>query len=58
MNRKDIARMAEEADASPFPDMSVFGWGDVERLAAIIAAAEREACRKMFVAVIRARGDK
>ena len=46
MNRDDIIRMAEEASGGRQPD----GWGvmldheQLERFAALVAAAEREAC--------------
>ena len=53
MDREDIIRMAREAGISRFPD----NWGDawwqadsiaeLERFAALVAAAEREACAKV-----------
>ena len=49
MNRDDIIRMAEEASGGRQPD----GWGvmldheQLERFAALVAAAEREACAKV-----------
>ena len=49
MDRDDIIRMAEEASGGRQPD----GWGvmldheQLERFAAIVAAAEREACAKV-----------
>lgn len=46
MNREDIIRMAREAGAernSDFPDWS-FEDEQLERFAALVAAAEREAC--------------
>jgi hypothetical protein len=46
MNRDDIIRMAREADLlvlAQIPDDSVFV-ADLERFAALVAAAEREAC--------------
>ena len=70
MNREDIIRMAREAYMSP----TVFNAGDfvnlddLHRFAALVAAAEREACAKHFdgsdymmyrsevAAAIRARG--
>ncbi len=79
MNREDIIRMAREAGCKPFrspehwDDVQVFATPDVlERFAALVAAAEREACAKVvedycgawndegyaLAAAIRARGDK
>ena len=46
MNRDDIIRMAREAGAEVFPHASVFSANDVARFAALVAAAEREACAK------------
>ena len=45
MNREDIIRMAREAGYSSFGD----DWYDdrLERFAALVAAAEREACAKV-----------
>jgi len=49
MTKEDIIRMAEEASGGRQPD----GWGvmldhqQLERFAALIAAAEREACAKL-----------
>jgi hypothetical protein len=46
MNRDDIIRMAREADllvTTPISEDSVFV-ADLERFAALVAAAEREAC--------------
>jgi hypothetical protein len=46
MNRDDIIRMAREA-GMPMAWISVSGvlnWSDLERFAALVAAAEREAC--------------
>jgi hypothetical protein len=49
MNRDDIIRMAREALMSPSAE-GVY-WtatsGDLERFAALVAAAEREACAKV-----------
>ncbi len=42
MNRDDIIRMAREADASFETAESMF------KFAALVAAAEREACAKVF----------
>ncbi len=47
MNREDIIRMAREASNTPIdhhatPDL--FGVSQIERFAALVAAAEREAC--------------
>ena len=46
MNREDIIRMAREAGAEVFPHASVFSANDIARFAALVAAAEREACAK------------
>ena len=49
MNRDDITRMAREA-GMPMAWISVSGvlnWSDLERFAALVAAAEREACAKL-----------
>ena len=46
MNRDDIIRMAREAGAEVFPHASVFSANDIARFAALVAAAEREACAK------------
>jgi GNAT superfamily N-acetyltransferase len=43
MNREDIIRMAREAAGEPAWDDGVdWVWGEVERFAALVAAAERE----------------
>jgi len=55
MNRDDIIRLAKEVDAeiSAFIDyhydqeMVVFSKGQLERFAALVAAAEREACARV-----------
>ena len=55
MNRDDIIRMAREAGFSlknfaepPNPYIHIFGYGEtLERFAAIVAAAEREACARV-----------
>ena len=75
MDREDIIRMAGGAGFAP-PDGSFITWGasdeQLERFAALVAAAEREACAKVcdgmdhngvmiaadFAAAIRARGNK
>jgi hypothetical protein len=43
MNRDDIIRMAREAGFDVAPDE----WHWLERFAALVAAAEREACAKV-----------
>ena len=79
MDREAVIRMAREAGCKPFrspehwDDVQVFATPDVlERFAALVAAAEREACAKVvedycgawndegyaLAAAIRARGDK
>ena len=75
MNREDIIRMAKEAGAFFDGDCSVYDMPEhcFERFAALVAAAEREACAKLCdelrdedgfepygtecAAAIRARGD-
>ena len=54
MDREEIIRMAREAGCKPFrspkhwDDVQVFATPDVlERFAALVAAAEREACAKV-----------
>ena len=54
MDREDIIRMAREAGCKPFrspehwDDVQVFATPDVlERFAALVAAAEREACAEL-----------
>ena len=52
MNQEDIIRMAREAcDQAPREDWNstawVFGDETLERFAALVAAAEREACAKV-----------
>jgi hypothetical protein len=50
MDREDIIRMAGGAGFAP-PDGSFITWGasdeQLERFAALVAAAEREACAKV-----------
>ena len=49
MKREDIIRMAQEACGDPAWDGGVdWGWGEVERFANLVAAAEREACAKVL----------
>ena len=49
MNRDDIIRMAQEACGDPAWDGGVdWVWGEVERFAKLVAAAEREACAKIL----------
>ena len=54
MNREDIIRMAREAGfrdtTHPIVALGV-SWEQVERFAALVAAAEREACAKVCDAV-------
>ena len=45
MNREDIIRMAREAGLAYGPDEKPLG--SVTRFAALVAAAEREACAKV-----------
>ena len=54
MNREDIIKLAREAGCKPFrspehwDDVQVFATPDVlERFAALVAAAEREACAEL-----------
>jgi hypothetical protein len=42
MTRDDIIRMARESGIGP-----VYGYESIERFAALVAAAEREACAKL-----------
>jgi len=60
MDREDIIRMAREAGCKPFrspehwDDVQVFATPDVlERFAALVAAAEREACARWCDIVAR-----
>lgn len=71
MNRDDVIRMAREATDGPCPyDNGSVTWSftkpELERFAALVAAAEREACARMceaegllwgnrYAAAIRAR---
>ena len=69
MNRDDIIRMAREASNTPIDHHAtpeLFGVNQLERFAALVAAAEREACAKTCehqphwvacAAAIRARGN-
>jgi hypothetical protein len=68
MNREDIIRMAREAglwETRHSVEMAIGGVGELERFAALVASAEREACAKWlkdvvdapnWAEVIRARG--
>jgi len=75
MNRDDIIRMAREAGGYPAAAtdraLLLFSESHLERFAALVAAAEREACAKVCddlvlhqysasgcAAAIRARGEK
>ena len=68
MTPEDILRMAREAGL-PFYDSALSDQSPVERFAALVAAAEREACAKIawnhepdengpIETAIRARGEK
>ena len=53
MNREDIIRMAKEAGGiQTEPKVQPYFWrmhnGDLERFAALVAAAEREACAELI----------
>ena len=68
MNREDIIRMAQEAELLAKDDAWVSPYQEkMERFAALVAAAEREACAKVCehqphwracAAAIRARGQE
>ena len=50
MNREDIIRMAQEAglwETRHSVEMAIGGVGELERFAALVASAEREACAKL-----------
>jgi uncharacterized protein YggL (DUF469 family) len=49
MNRDDIIRMAREANADKFitENFWIFDGSELERFAALVAAAEREACAQV-----------
>ena len=53
MTQEDIIRMAHEADGILLSDSEIFGLGfefeiyQLERFAALVAAAERESCAKV-----------
>ena len=47
MTRDDIIRMAREAGISKPWDQEPVKWETLERFAALVAAAEREACAKV-----------
>ena len=65
MNRDDIIRMAREANCTTPGQVLQFTIEELERFAAFVAAAEREACAKVCEAykfapaaeAIRARGN-
>jgi hypothetical protein len=68
MTRDDIERMAKEAGAMEWGESVVPAMMDIEKFAALVAAAEREACAKVCdgwmhangndcAAAIRARGE-
>ena len=66
MNRDDIIKMAQEAGIDE-PESDWMYWAAMERFAALVAAAERQACAqiafnaKTYVKAfdaIRARGEK
>ena len=48
MNRDDIIRMAREAELLDSDGTGYCPIGYIERFAALVAAAEREACAKHF----------
>ena len=57
MNREDIIRMAQACDIEPD---TYAGWLDVrevERFAALVASAEREACAKVCEDSVEYAGD-
>jgi hypothetical protein len=54
MTRDDIERMAKEAGAMEWGESVVPAMMDIEKFAALVAAAEREACAK----VCEEHGDK
>ena len=51
MNREDLIRMAQKAGAIPihkdYSQKALVGNENIERFAALVAAAEREACAKV-----------
>jgi hypothetical protein len=60
MNREDIIRMAREAGISKPWDQEPVKWETLDRFAALVAAAEREACAKVcdeLVTHTQSRGD-
>lgn len=66
MNRDDIIKMAQEAGIDE-PESDWMYWAAMERFAALVAAAERQACAQIAfnaktyikaAAAIRARGEK
>lgn len=54
MNREDIIRMAREAGLplAWISEKGVIQWEQLERFAALVAAAEREACAKLAESTI------
>jgi hypothetical protein len=59
MTRDDIIRMAQEADYNPREGgVYKFDNFDLERFAALVAAAEREACAKVCDAVAQQMDDE
>jgi len=57
MTREDIIRMAREAGISKPWDQEPVQWGTLERFAALVAAAEREACAKVCEDSVEYAGD-
>ena len=52
MTREDIIRMAREAglwETRHSVEMAIGGVGELERFAALVASAEREACAKIVL---------
>jgi len=59
MTREDITRMALEAGLGPFEmNCALAHVEDLERFAALVAAAEREACAKACDGWTHADGDR
>ena len=57
MNKEDIIKMAREAGAIPihkdYSQKALVGNENIERFAALVAAAEREACAKVCDDIFR-----
>ena len=56
MNREDIIRMAREAglwEIKHSVEMALGGVGELERFAALVASAEREACAEIALTLTR-----